>query len=105
MSCSLYRLQRKKDANYAFETELSNPCLSISHTESEILDLLNITSQLSKGDKLIILYKKDIIKAFCFAKAMYEANAWNYALHKVNLQPMLDSMNDKEYDFYYIDAL
>lgn len=105
MSCSLYKLQRKKDANYAFETELSDPCLSISHAEPEILDLLNITSQLGEGDKLIILYKKDIIKAFCFAKAMYEANVWNYALHKVNLQPMLDSMGSKEYGFYYIDGV
>jgi hypothetical protein len=105
MSCSLYRLQRKKDAYYVFETELSDPCLSISHTEPEILGLLNITSQLGDGDKLIILYKKDIIKAFYFAKAMYEANAWNYALHNTNLQPMLDNMGDKEYDFYYIDAV
>lgn len=105
MSCSLYKLQRKKDASYAFETELSDPCLSISHTEPEILDLLNITSQLGEGDKLIVLYKKDIIKAFCFAKAMYEANEWHYTLHKTNLQPMLDSICDKEYSFYYVDGV
>jgi len=105
MSCSLYMLRRKKDANYAFEIEISDPCLSISHAEQEILDLLNITSQLDSGDKIIILYKKDIIKAYCFAKTMYETNKWNYALHKVNLQPMLDNMGNKEYDFYYVDGI
>lgn len=105
MSCSLYELQRKKGANYGFEVEPSNPCLSISYTEPEILDLLNITSQLGDGDKLVVLYKKDIMKAFCFAKAMYEAGEWFYALHKVNLQPMLDNIGNKECSFYYVDGV
>jgi len=92
MSCSIYKVNKKTDG-YGFELELSNPLLSISHTKNHILNLLHITEQVGEGDKLIILYKKDIVKAISFYKSMIE------------LQFLLDSIGDNKFEFYYIDGV
>ena len=102
MSCSLYKLI-VKDNCYGFEFDISNPLLSINHTEQEVLVLLGISAQLGEGDKIIVLYKRDIIKAQCFAKC--NTNEYSYPIHEVNLQDILNTMGDKELEFYYVDGV
>ena len=104
MGCSIYQLVVKNGC-YGFEFDISDPLYSVRHAPSILNYLLNITSQLGNGDKIIVIYKKDVIKAMAFSKDKYESTEWNYPYHEKDLQSILKTMKNKDMEFYYVDGV
>jgi hypothetical protein len=97
MSCSIYKI----NVDYG-EFSFSNPLLCINHCDQKLLSILKITSQLDEGDKIIILYLQDILKARNYVIKNKEKLVYDYEQHCIYL---LDSMEGKEFEFYYVDGV
>lgn len=97
MSCSLYSIELVYDTDIRGHfIEISNPLFSVNHADKELLDFLNISSQLGKGDKLIVLKKEDIHKAYI--SEYFEED-------KLNLKYLLDAIGNQEFGIFYVDGI